>query len=145
MPARRRSRPQAEVFIDTGFVIALLDEDDAFHARALRWAKHFDGRYCLTTTAVLLECGDGFANRSTWKVLHPFLADLRADPAIEVVAVDTALLDRAITLRQKNLARKWGLTDCLSFVVMKERGITEALSSDSDYNEAGFDALLLRT
>ena len=36
----------------------------------------------------------------------------------------------------------WGLTDCLSFLVMEERGITEALAHDRDFEQAGFTALL---
>ena len=61
-----------------------------------------------------------------------------------IVSVDAVLLDHAADLRQKNLARKWGLADCVSFTVMRDYGITDALAADKHFNEAGFDALLLR-
>ena len=36
----------------------------------------------------------------------------------------------------------WSLTDCASFIVMEERGISEALAYDRDFEQAGFTALL---
>jgi predicted nucleic acid-binding protein len=39
--------------------------------------------------------------------------------------------------------QRWGLTDCASFLIMEEKGITEALSADRDFQQAGFNALLL--
>jgi uncharacterized protein len=38
--------------------------------------------------------------------------------------------------------KEWSLTDCISFVVMKERGLTEALTADHHFEQAGFKALL---
>jgi predicted nucleic acid-binding protein len=44
-----------------------------------------------------------------------------------------------------NMDKPWGLTDCLSFIVMQERGITEALTADEHFRQAGFVPLLGRS
>ena len=38
--------------------------------------------------------------------------------------------------------KDWSLTDCISFVVMQEHGITDALTADHHFEQAGFVALL---
>jgi predicted nucleic acid-binding protein len=41
------------------------------------------------------------------------------------------------------IAKDWGLTDCISFVVMKDNGLSDALTTDSHFQQTGFQALLL--
>ena len=51
---------------------------------------------------------------------------------------------RAATGRYRSrLDKTWGVTDCTSFLIMEEKGISEALSFDRDFQQAGFRALLL--
>jgi predicted nucleic acid-binding protein len=38
--------------------------------------------------------------------------------------------------------KAWSLTDCISFVVMNQHGLTEALTGDHHFEQAGFTALL---
>lgn len=71
-----------------------------------------------------------------------FLRRVRANPHLEVVAVDHELFARAVTFYTSRADKEWGLTDCISFVVMQDRGITEALSADVHFVQAGFRALL---
>ena len=52
------------------------------------------------------------------------------------------LYQRAFALYCQRMDKEWGLTDCISFVVMRERGLTEALSADKHFEQAGFRALL---
>jgi predicted nucleic acid-binding protein len=68
--------------------------------------------------------------------------DLRNDPLVEVVVVDSELFQRALTLFGQRNDKDWGLTDCISFVLMQERGLTEALTTDSHFSQAGFRRLL---
>jgi predicted nucleic acid-binding protein len=42
----------------------------------------------------------------------------------------------------KRLDKDWSLTDCMSFVTMQECGISDALTADHDFEQAGFIALL---
>lgn len=53
------------------------------------------------------------------------------------------LYAQAAELYKRYSDKEWGLTDCVSFVVMRERGIQEALTADTDFRQAGFHALLL--
>jgi len=56
--------------------------------------------------------------------------------------IDTSLLNRALDLYGSRSDKEWGLTDCVSFVVMEEQGISLALSTDVHFKQAGFKPLL---
>jgi hypothetical protein len=133
------------IFVDANGGIALLHRADPHHARAQQLVTAFQQqrRPRVLTTAVLLELGDGFARKKRWHVLHPFLTAVWADPLATVVSVDQPLLERAVALRQARPDKDWGLTDCVSFVVMSDLGLKEALTADKHFQQAGFRALLL--
>jgi uncharacterized protein len=128
-------------FVDTGYWLAIVNEDDAYHDRAAALVRSIRGPF-LTTEAIILELGDALA-RPRWRAVGTTLIqEIRADPNLEVVPIDSALVGRAFDLYQSRTDKDWGLTDCLSFVVMQERGITEALAADHHFTQAGFRALL---
>jgi len=135
------------LFLDTSYVIALFNLDDEFHGRARRWHVQLQRtrRQLITTTRILTEIGDGFASHKRWTLARAFLDVVCPDPLIEVVAVDCALVEQALELKRRRADKDWGLTDCISFVMMAERSLREALSADSDFVQAGFRALLLDT
>jgi len=60
-----------------------------------------------------------------------------------VVPATTALLEQASALYEARADKEWGLTDCASFVVMQREGITQALTADRHFQQAGFEALLV--
>lgn len=116
-------------FVDTGFWLALVV------------SRTTTGRF-LTTEAVLVEIGNALA-RERWRSrAAALLAEIYATPTIEVVPVRTELLRRALDLYAARTDKEWGLTDCISFVVMQDRGISEALAADQHFVQAGFRALL---
>jgi predicted nucleic acid-binding protein len=90
---------------------------------------------------VLIEVGNALAsiNRSG---AAEFIKGCRITPNLKVVAVDTSLLIKAVKLCETHADKEWGLTDCISFVVMKERRITLALSADVHFRQAGFSTML---
>ena len=99
----------------------------------------------ITTEAVLTEIGNALS-RLCWHALgFATINDLRTDPDIEVVTVDTALFGRAVALYGSRSDKEWGLTDCISFVVMQERGLTHSLTTDRHFAQAGFQNALLST
>jgi hypothetical protein len=51
-------------------------------------------------------------------------------------------LQRGLDLFAGRSDKNWSLTDCISFVVMQDEGLTEALTGDSHFEQAGFKALL---
>lgn len=69
-------------------------------------------------------------------------AELRADDKVKITALDMALYQEGITLYQQRPDKKWSLTDCISFIVMRREGITEALTGDHHFEQAGFTAVL---
>jgi uncharacterized protein len=128
-------------FVDTGFRIALVNRDDVFHERARALNARLRGSF-VTTEAILLELGDAFA-QLRWRSLgRELLKRIRTEPLYDVVPITTALLDRSMDLYDRRPDKEWGLTDCLSFIVMEDRGITEALAADQHFVQAGFRALL---
>lgn len=53
------------------------------------------------------------------------------------------LLDAGMELLSRRADKRWSLTDCISFVVMERHGLTEAVTADRHFEQAGFRALLL--
>jgi len=131
-----------DLFLDTGYVIALLNPKDQHHEKAK--ALYFDVRKAFrvwTTEAVLIEIGNGLsANHRQEAAL--FISQCYNTRNISVVNIGTDLLQRAIVLYSFRKDKMWGLTDCISFIVMEEHNITAALTPDKHFEQAGFRALL---
>ena len=70
------------------------------------------------------------------------IEDVLDDPDVVVVPIDRVLLMRAFALYRSRPDKEWRLIDCISFVVMEQRGIVEALAYDQHFVQAGFRALL---
>lgn len=70
------------------------------------------------------------------------VAGMRASPRTRIIPLDSRLLQRGLDLLARRADKNWSLTDCISFVVMEEEGIQEALTIDRDFEQAGFKALL---
>jgi predicted nucleic acid-binding protein len=132
---------KSPIFIDTGYFLALLNTADEHHDRAVVASRQVEPPF-LTTEAVLTEIGNALS-RARWRALsYATIQDLRADPNIEVIPVDAALFERALALYGARMDKEWGLTDCVSFVVMQERSLTHALTTDRHFGQAGFTDLL---
>jgi len=137
---------RADVFLDAAYAIALAAPSDQLHARALALAEQLeaDRTRLVTTQAVLLEIGNALSKRRYRAAAVDLLSSLEADPAVEVVALTPELYAEAFDLYRDRSDKEWGLIDCLSFVVMTARGISEALTADEHFEQAGFRALLCR-
>lgn len=96
----------------------------------------------MTTEWVLTELADGLASSRHRKMFVATRQELLADPDAKVVGFDNQLYEEGIRLFQDRDDKEWSLTDCISFVVMKREGLTEALTGDHHFEQAGFDALL---
>jgi predicted nucleic acid-binding protein len=70
------------------------------------------------------------------------LQSIEEDPAIEIVSLTEELYEAGVQLFLERADKEWGLTDCTSFVVMRERGISDALTGDDHFRQAGFVPLL---
>ena len=133
------------VFLDTSYIYALLNKRDQWHAQALRWQQRLaaEPRRLLTTQFVLAEIADGLAAVKFRREAAQAIERLSANAWVEIVPASSELFEAAFALYRERQDKSWGLTDCTSFVAMREHGISEALTVDDDYQQAGFRALLL--
>jgi predicted nucleic acid-binding protein len=130
-----------EVFADTSYFVALLNATDESHERAEALTGD-QPRYLVTTAWVLVELANSLCKIRTRSVFTAAWVAFRSDPSLVIVEATQELLDRGVTLYAARPDKDWSLTDCISFVVMQERGITEALTGDRHFEQAGFQALL---
>ena len=124
------------VFVDTSALYAVLDDDEAFHGRALdTWRSLAGGTHLISHSYVVVECCELVRRR-----LGPAaVADLtdKMLPVIDVVWVDEALHRIALEAARAAAWRE-SLVDHVSFVVMRRAGIESAFTYDSDFEHAGF-------
>jgi len=129
------------VFADTFYFLALINRRDKAHRSCVAFSEASD-RPVVTTTWVLLELGDALRRGRDRVAFSALLDDLANDPDTMVIPADQSVFDRAVELYHARPDKDWSLTDCTSFVVMQDRGLTEALTSDHHFEQAGFAALL---
>jgi uncharacterized protein len=128
-------------FLDTSYIVALVNERDQAHEKANELVEIYDSLPLLVTDAVLLEIGNSLAKvckTGAIEILDEFLLSDK----VEIVRLDENLFDKAFQLYKTHLDKTWGLVDCISFVVMREHGIIDALTYDKHFVEAGFRALM---
>ena len=133
------------LFVDTGYVIALVSPRDRYHGAAVEWAARIkrENMLLLTSRAVQLEFGAALA-RPPWRsVAVQLQEEMERDPEIEVAPLSEALFQTAFALFRSREDKGWSMTDCVSFTLMRERAIAAALSTDAHFVQAGFDAVLL--
>lgn len=128
-------------FADTAYYFALLNPRDALHARALERSDP-PGVAVVTTEYVLLEVATFFALPAGRELFVQLVHDLRHDPATHIVPASAGLFDRGLDLFAARPDKSWSLTDCTSFVVMGDRRLTDALTADHHFAQAGFVPLL---
>jgi len=135
----------APVFLDTAYVNALVNTRDQWHGAASRWQRKLamDSRRLVTTEFILVEIADGLAAVKFRSQAAQVIAVFRASPLVEIVPASSQLFVAALQLYQSRADKDWGLTDCASFVVMREHPLLEALTPDDHFRQAGFRALLL--
>lgn len=95
-----------------------------------------------TTEAVLVEVGNALSAADRLAAAD-FIRRCYRTANMRVVSVDTALLNEALTLYASRLDKSWGLTDCLSFTVMAQHGLTMAVTTDEHFVQAGYQAIML--
>ena len=96
----------------------------------------------VTTEWVLTELADGLASSRHRNMFMETRQELLADEDVEVVPLDMQVHQEGIQLFASREDKEWSLTDCISFFVMQREGITEALTGDHHFEQAGFVALL---
>lgn len=125
------------VFAGAFFWIALLNRRDEYHPVVRDFAMGFQGRM-VTTHWILSEVADAFAGSSARQTIKAVVTELENDPSVLLLEASTELFHQGLDLYHKRPDKHWSLTDCISFVVMGDRGLSEALTGDHHFAQAGF-------
>jgi len=133
-----------ELFADTSGWLALTNRSDSLHAAA---AKIYNERFAagqnfLTHAGVMLEVGNGLSLVRLRRLAAQLKSRLDASARVEVLPITDDLYESGWRLYAARPDKDWGIVDCISFVVMQERGLTEALTADHHFEQAGFIKLL---
>jgi predicted nucleic acid-binding protein len=132
------------VFIDTGYLVAILNPRDGLHdqARALasRWQKKT--RALLTGDAVLIEFANFFARSPLRGAAYAAVQKIRVARGWTVEGLQPKLLARAERRYGAHLDKEWSLTDCISMELMTDHGAIDVATADKHFTQAGFRTLL---
>lgn len=138
------------VFWDTSAFVALGNRDDSLHRSAVTISRDLARQqaHILTTDAVLIEVANSFSRVALRSLARHIIDALHESTQIGsayLVHVDEALWQRGWDLFTKRSDKEWGLTDCISIVVMQERGVVRAFTSDHHFEQAGLIRLMQGT
>jgi predicted nucleic acid-binding protein len=129
-----------QTFADSFFFLALFNGRDAAHKWALAASKKLEGAL-VTTDWILVETADALCSTTNRARCAEFIDDLRSSQRVEVESSTRGLFDAGWELYKQRADKDWSLTDCISFVVMRDRGIADALTGDRHFEQAGFKVL----
>jgi uncharacterized protein len=128
-------------FVDTSYWIALVNPKDEFHQKAHAMATIRRGPF-MTTQWVLTEFLDGYSDPQWRMSAVGFVEKLYRQESLTIVPASDDWFLRGLRRFKSRADQNWSLTDCISFVVMDEWDLHEALTADHHFEQAGFVALL---
>ena len=129
------------LFADTYYYVAMLSPKDSTHAQAVALTARLQPRI-VTTAWVLAELAATFSTPTRRGSFISLFDRLSTSDEVKVVPASAELFDDGMKLYRKRPDKSWSLTDCISFLVMERAGLTEALTGDHHFEQAGFVALL---
>ena len=132
------------VFVDTATWIALINTSDEFHAPARQVMGELRSQKTslVTTEFNFLEVADALSAPSFRTRTVSFLDGLRQIQILQIIPASTGLLAEGWALYREREDKEWGLTDCISFAVMKRERITRAITTDRHFEQAGYTKLI---
>jgi uncharacterized protein len=130
------------VFVDTSYIIAILNPNDQYNKIAQEYIQDlFQDYEVWTSEAVLFELGNAFA-KTNRELVTRFVSNLRRSVYVHIIWGNEILFQEALGLYSRHQDKNWSLTDCLSFIIMRENDISIAYSSDHHFEQAGFHYIL---
>ncbi len=131
------------VFADANYWIGLFNPKDQLHDAAMVASGTLTRTRLVTSEMVLVEVLNGLAEYPPLRGQVVLAVDaIMVDPNTEVVPQSALLFRDALAYFRQHQDKEWGLTDCSSFVIMRQRGLHEALTHDHHFEQAGYTALL---
>jgi uncharacterized protein len=129
------------IFADAYYFFAILNPHDPAHAKAIDFSRH-NRDPLVTTSWVLTELADGLASTPRRGIFRRVMEDFEVNRANLIVPANSETFEKGVDFYHARPDKQWTLTDCISFVIMSEEGIAEALTGDRHFEQAGFKALL---
>ena len=129
------------IFADTVYYLALTNPRDQYAPAATRFTAGFAGAF-VTTAWVPAEVANSLARGPDRALFCELYQDMANDHRVTIVPPTQDLFAQGIELYAQRPDKEWSLTDCISFIVMQEYRLTEALTADRHFEQAGFTALL---
>lgn len=130
------------MLLDTSGLLCLHYQSEPLHKQACNFYRNAQIRlvhnYILAEYVALAN-----ARRFPRLAALTFVADLLENPDIETVWVDESLHKEAVRLLVARQDKSYSLCDAVSFMLMNQRGITKALTTDRHFEQEGFQRLLL--
>lgn len=132
------------IFADTSYWIALLNPNDNLHEKARSFSESLGSRSVVTSEMVLAEFLNDCSRRGAAlrRAAVAMVKGLRRKVDIFIVPQSSLQFQEALTLFADRSDKDWSLTDCASFQIMKRESLTQALTHDRHFKQAGFRALL---
>jgi len=133
-----------KVFVDTSFLVAVLDHRDRWHERAMELTSDLDEHRAemITTDAVLLEMANYFSRSPLRQHAIEWISAIREAGGWHVIELKRTLLARAEFRYSRHPDKSWSLTDCISMEVMEMRRMREAATTDVHFSQAGYSVLM---
>jgi hypothetical protein len=133
----------SSIFLDTGYLIALVNKKDDLHKVALNASRNFHGPF-ITTQLVLIELANGLCLPPQRPLAIKIIETMRDNPLTTIVECTSNRFEKALALFKKRPDKSWGMVDCFSFIAMDELGVKQALTFDEHYKQAGYNVPLLK-
>jgi predicted nucleic acid-binding protein len=128
------------VFLDTFGLIAWINTRDTAHPQVKSYLDSYSGKI-VTTEWVLLEFADALSLSKAKPIALETIKRIRRLPMFQVVGFEPTIYGAGFDLYESRLDKDWSLTDCVSFVVMTQQSLLEALTADHHFEQAGFRAI----
>lgn len=129
------------LFLDTGFLIALELSGDNHHKVARScWSAFLLAPEPLFTTSYVIDETVTFFNSRNFHAKAVEIGErLLASRSVTVMHVDEDLFREGWSYFSRHADKRYSLTDCISFAVMRRKSIKRALTFDKHFNQAGFE------
>ena len=132
------------VFADTSYWFGLLIRTDQWHQAAVRADAAIGDRRIVTTEMVLTELLNSVSRMGPTQrdIVATAVRGMYTDPRVTVLPQTAEWFQRALDLYETRPDKRWGHTDCASFLAMRENDINQVLTFDRDFAQAGFTILM---
>jgi uncharacterized protein len=129
------------LLLDTSGLLCYIHTSEPQHLNAV---KAFDAAHVYLTHSYVLSEFVALAQVRNLPRIDAltFVTDLLENPDIETVWVDEELHQEAVNLLINRMDKTYSLCDAVSFVLMRRRGLTDALTTDRHFEQEGFVRLL---